>query len=100
MRSEIHHALCRLVAATTIAILVAPPCGTAEAQLPESYLRLWDDPSLAQRIERNIETHRKGDAAITVVGADGQAVQGASVEVRQQTHEFLFGLPTREVRVG
>ncbi|MCX6906947.1 MAG: endo-1,4-beta-xylanase, partial [Verrucomicrobia bacterium] len=49
--------------------------------------------------------HRKGDATIEVVGKDGKSLANATVEVRQQTHEFLFGcnlfvldqLPTPEL---
>jgi endo-1,4-beta-xylanase len=62
-----------------------------DAQAPGSYRKLWEDPAVTRRIERNIEQHRKGDAMLKVVGADGQTVKEASVEVRQQTHEFLFG---------
>ena len=65
--------------------------GLVQAAAPESYQKLWRDPALNQRIERNIEQHRKGDAIIEVVGKDGKPVASATVEVQQQTHEFLFG---------
>ncbi|MCX7826876.1 MAG: endo-1,4-beta-xylanase [Verrucomicrobiae bacterium] len=65
--------------------------GSARAQAPESFSRLWNDPAVAGRIERDIEKHRKGDATIEVVGSDGNPLANATVEVRQQTHEFLFG---------
>jgi GH35 family endo-1,4-beta-xylanase len=63
----------------------------ARAEIPESYRALWNDPAVMQRIASNIEKHRQGEATITVVGANGQAVAAASVVVQQQTHEFLFG---------
>ena len=44
-----------------------------------------------QRIERNIEQYRKGDATIEVVDAAGKPVPGVRVEVQQTGHEFLFG---------
>ena len=57
-----------------------------------------------QRIERNIEQYRKGDATLEVVDAAGKPVPGVRVEVQQTGHEFLFGcnafvlgqLPTAE----
>lgn len=65
--------------------------GLAQAGPPESYLKLWRDPAVNARIERNIERHRKGDAAIEVVDAAGKPVAGASVVARQTGHDFLFG---------
>lgn len=82
---------CQPVMATAIAVILALLSTTVEARAPESYRKLWGDPAVTERIERNIEKHRKGDATITVVGPDGQPVREASVEVQQQTHEFLFG---------
>lgn len=53
--------------------------------------RLWNDPVVTGRIERNIEKYRKGDAMIEVVGKDGKPLANATVIIRQQTQEFLFG---------
>ncbi|MBM3889125.1 MAG: glycoside hydrolase family 10, partial [Verrucomicrobia bacterium] len=63
----------------------------AQAQIPETFQRLWNDPAVAGRIERDIEKYRKGDTVIEVVGKDGKPLANATVEVRQQTHGFLFG---------
>lgn len=63
----------------------------AQADPPEAYRKLWRDPGVNDRIERNIEKYRKGDAAIEVVGKDGRPVSGAKIELRQTGHEFLFG---------
>lgn len=65
--------------------------GVALAGPPESYRKLWRDPGVNARIERNIERHRKGDLAIEVVGAGGGPLAGATVVARQTGHEFLFG---------
>lgn len=62
-----------------------------QAAPPETYRKLWRDPAVNERIERNIERYRKGDAAIEIVDAAGKPVSGAKVEVRQTGHEFLFG---------
>lgn len=51
----------------------------------------WNDPAVAGRIAADIEKYRKGDATIEVVDAQGKPVSGASVQVRQTRHEFLFG---------
>ena len=37
------------------------------------------------------EKFRKGDAWLTFKTADGQPLPGAKVEIRQRTHDFLFG---------
>lgn len=73
-------------------ILMLGLLGTVtHAAPPEAYRQLWDDPAVAGPIQRNIEKHRQGDATIVVVGQDGKPLANATVEVRQQTHEFLFG---------
>ena len=64
---------------------------TTQAATPEIYSKLWRDPSVNARIDRNIEQYRKGDAAITVMDAAGQPVNGAKISARQTGHEFLFG---------
>jgi len=38
-----------------------------------------------------IEKHRKGDAVVRVLGADGKPLQGAAVSAVQVRHNFLFG---------
>jgi endo-1,4-beta-xylanase len=65
--------------------------GPANAGTPETYRKQWTDPAVARRIDEGIERNRKGDAVIEVVGAEGRPVAGASLEVAQKTHEFLFG---------
>ena len=63
----------------------------AWAGIPETYRKQWADPALEQRIEQNIERHRKRDAVLEVAAADGRPVPDAALEIRQQSHEFLFG---------
>lgn len=58
---------------------------------PEAYARRWSDPQLVERIDQNIEKHRKGDATIAIVDSAGRPIVGAAVELRQVGHEFLFG---------
>ncbi len=64
---------------------------TVGAEVPDTFRALWDDPAVSGRIEQGIEKHRKGDATIEVVGKDGKPLANATVEICQQTHEFLFG---------
>ena len=77
--------------AATVAFILALLGSTARAEPPEQYTKLWRDPAVNARIERNIEKHRQGDASIQVVDAAGKPVSGAKVELRQTGHEFLFG---------
>ena len=63
----------------------------SQAATPESCRGLWRDPAFNERIERNIEKYRKGDATIEVLDAVGKPVVGAKIELRQTSHEFLFG---------
>ncbi len=41
--------------------------------------------------KNRIREHRMGELVVTVVDADGDPIDGATVEVRQTRHEFLFG---------
>ena len=57
------------------------------------------EPSRVAEVERRLmaeakqgaEQNRKGDATIVFARSDGRPVVGASVSVRQESHEFLFG---------
>ena len=46
---------------------------------------------LLAKAAANIEKHRKAPATIRIQSADGKGVSGARVEVKQVSHEFLFG---------
>ncbi|MBI5395146.1 MAG: endo-1,4-beta-xylanase [Verrucomicrobia bacterium] len=91
MNHQPHHNPGRLAPAAILTLTLALFGGTAHAGPPESYRKLWRDPAVNERIERNIEKHRKGDATIEVVGKDGKPVSGAKIVLRQTGHEFLFG---------
>jgi GH35 family endo-1,4-beta-xylanase len=43
------------------------------------------------KAEKSMEQHRKADAVISFKDSKGQAIAGAPVQIRQVTHEFLFG---------
>ncbi len=87
-----------------LALVVAALGRAAIAGPPEAYLQKWRAEAVNQRIDRNIEQYRKGDAVVEVVDAAGKPVSGVRVEVQQTGHEFLFGcnafvlgqLPTAE----
>ncbi|NLF68422.1 MAG: glycoside hydrolase family 10 [Candidatus Anammoximicrobium sp.] len=70
-------------------LLVSALASSAGAAVPDAYQQMWD--GVAGQIDEGIERHRKGDAVIEVVDADGQPVAGAALEIRQKTHDFLFG---------
>jgi endo-1,4-beta-xylanase len=46
---------------------------------------------LLDKVEKNIEQHRKADAVIQFTTAEGRPIKNAPVEVTQVGHEFLFG---------
>jgi endo-1,4-beta-xylanase len=53
--------------------------------IPSARAAVLDDAA------QNIERYRKGDAVVEVQDTDGRPVGGASVEVRQVSHDFPFG---------
>ena len=55
------------------------------------YDSLWSAPEVVQNIDLNIEKYRKGDVVIEIIDRNGSRAAGATAEVKQQTHEFLFG---------
>ena len=89
--NSVLHRLTGLRAQAALVLWLALPTGAAEAETPGAALQRWRDPAVNQRIERNIERHRKGDAILEVVDAAGKPVSGATLAVRQTGHEFLFG---------
>lgn len=64
---------------------------SAAAAVPESYEKRWTDRATVDRINANIEKHRKGDAVVQVVDASGKPVADAQVKLEQTGHDFLFG---------
>jgi hypothetical protein len=46
---------------------------------------------LLAEAKQGAERHRKGDATLLFTRGDGTPLAGASVSIRQETHEFLFG---------
>ncbi len=79
-----------LTLAVALVVLSLPSLCCAQETL-DAFRQLWNDPAVNERIDRNIERYRKGDATLKIVDADGRAVPEAEIEVRQQTHAFLFG---------
>lgn len=49
------------------------------------------EAAMMKQAEENIERYRKGDVAVQFKTRDGQAVGGAKVDIRQKSHDFLFG---------
>jgi len=76
-------------------IVVSPPEGSRDPELASEEkvameAQRREDEALA-KARQGIERHRKGDATLTILGADGKPVPGASVAVEQLAHDFLFG---------
>lgn len=55
------------------------------------YDQLWNDPKVNERIEKNIEKYRKGNALIKIIDKDKKPLPNAKVTIQQLSHEFLFG---------
>ena len=66
-------------------------CIAAEVEVSEKYRNAWEDPVLVKRIEQGIEKNRKGDAVIKVLDEKGNPLPGATISVKLQKHDFLFG---------
>ena len=64
---------------------------SASADMPENYLKRWNDPAVQKRINDGIEKNRKGNAILHIVDSNGASITNAEVVVSQQSHEFLFG---------
>lgn len=76
----------------TIASVFSPSGSAASPPVASAhYRKLWSDPALQQTIAQNIEKHRKSDAVIVLVNAEGKPIADARVSVEQITHDFLFG---------
>jgi GH35 family endo-1,4-beta-xylanase len=77
-----------MTAVLAVVVAVGRP---ANADLPENYLRRWDDPAVQKRIDDGIERNRKSDAVLHIAGPNGHPVAGADVKITQKSHQFLFG---------
>lgn len=58
--------------------------------ISDAYLKLWNKKVQGQ-IEERIEHNRKGEVTLELVDEAGNPLKGASLEIHQKTHEFLFG---------
>lgn len=80
-----------LTAAIMGGAMPGTPARSVSAEVPDSYRDMWNDPVVAKRIDEGIEQNRKGNALLEVVDKAGKPVPGAVLDIRQTTHEFLFG---------
>lgn len=76
---------------TALMVVVTFPALAKDLRPMEIYRAQWSDPALVAKIEGNIEQYRKSDASVTLRRADGSPLAGATVEIEQVSHEFLFG---------
>ena len=68
---------------------LAALCLSPLAALPQDVRET--EARMMKRAEENIEKFRKGDIVIQFKTRDGQMIRNARVDVRQKTHDFLFG---------
>jgi len=76
-------------------ITIRPPKGAPDPTLASAKelaveAQKTEDAAL-EKARQDIETHRKGNAVVRVVGADGKPVAGAKVTAELTRHDFLFG---------
>ena len=76
-------------------IEVRAPAGVAAATVAPAKeideMAARQEKEFVAALDAKIDAHRKADATVRVVGADGKPVAGARVRVEQTGHEFLFG---------
>ena len=76
-------------------ITIRPPAGAPDPTLASAQelaveAQKTEDAAL-EKARQGIEAHRKGDAVVRVVDADGKPVAGAKVTAELTRHDFLFG---------
>ncbi|MDP0496234.1 MAG: endo-1,4-beta-xylanase [Verrucomicrobiota bacterium JB024] len=59
--------------------------------LSYAYRNLWEDPSIALRIETDIERARKSEVRVRVTTPEGAPLPGVRVAARQTASSFHFG---------
>ncbi len=76
------------MAAIPFAVLAAVllfPSGALSQDVRQTEARMM------RQADENIEKYRKGDAAIQFKTQDGRMIANARADIRQMTHDFLFG---------
>jgi len=73
-----------LMAIAIIGVLASPPL--ARGTDPQK-----GEVEFLAKADSSMEQHRKAEAVVSFKDSKGQAIAGAPVQVRQVTHEFLFG---------
>ena len=76
-------------------ITIRPPAGAPDPTLASAKelaveAQKTEDAAL-EKARQDIEKHRRGDAVVRVVDADGKPVAAAKVTVELTRHDFLFG---------
>lgn len=66
-------------------------CKTTANSLEEDSIRQAKNEAVLRQAENNIEKYRKGAAQIKILDAQGKAVSGARLNIKQVSHDFKFG---------
>ena len=75
----------RLWPGLALAVLFVFPAKGSSQDVQQTEARML------KQAEANIEKFRKGDVTVQFRTPDGRMVRNAQVEIRQKTHDFLFG---------
>ncbi len=73
-----------IAAALTSSLFIFPPEGFSQDVIQT-------EKKMMEQAAQNIEKYRKGDVTIQFKSPDGKPLKNVKIEVKQQSHDFLFG---------
>ncbi len=74
-----------LIASLLLSIFVLSPLSGFSQDVRQT------EEKMMRQADQNIEKYRKGDVIIGFVSNDGKPVRNVKIEVKQKSHDFLFG---------
>ncbi|MHC4177443.1 MAG: endo-1,4-beta-xylanase, partial [Planctomycetota bacterium] len=80
-----------LAAAAALMTVVAPSLAATAIEAERAAQSEKREQEILRRCDGQIEKNRKSDATVRVIDSAGRPVAGASVQVEQTRHDFLFG---------
>jgi GH35 family endo-1,4-beta-xylanase len=85
MKSKYSNELKIIIAFFAIIVFSLAPLKVVSQDVKET------EKKMMKQADENIEKYRKGDVTIQFIAPDGKPLIDATVEIRQKTHDFLFG---------
>ena len=78
-------------AAAALVAVVAPGSAATATEAERAAQSARREEEILRRCVGQIEKNRKSDATVRVIDSAGRPVAGASIQVEQTRHDFLFG---------